>query len=67
MCLIANIVSARIEHKGASGCKLHNLYEQYFMLNVFAIFSIKAKKVGLTSKSKQAKKISENNWMSIEE
>ena len=45
MFLRATTVSARTEHKGASGCELHNIYEQYFMLNIFAIFSIKANKV----------------------
>ena len=67
MCLIATTVSVRVEHKGATGCEFHNLYEKYFKLNIFAIFSIKANEVGLTSKSKQAKKISENNRMSIEQ
>ena len=56
MCLIATTVSIRVEHRGATGYEFHNLYEKYFMLNIFAIFSMKANKVDLTSKSKQAKK-----------
>ena len=67
MCLIATTVSIRVEHRGATGYEFHNLYEKYFMLNIFAIFSIKANKVDLTSKSKQEKKNSENNRMAIEQ